>query len=133
MLIHTSGSMSIEIAGAKNLLIRRVPRNANAPPVPPKSFDLTASTHGRGQTRLKSIGDQKPLPSRPSQFQTSQIESDHLSKPLPQPPKMFSVKTTLLWIVGFCLWFLVIVTILPIILEKDVMPGFNRWLRGSWH
>jgi hypothetical protein len=34
-----------------------------------------------------------------------------------------------LWIAGLCLWFLTIVILLPIITERDAMPGFNQWLR----
>jgi hypothetical protein len=38
------------------------------------------------------------------------------------------VKTVIL-IAGFGIWFLVIVVLLPIITEKDAMPGFNKILR----
>jgi hypothetical protein len=27
-------------------------------------------------------------------------------------------------------WFLLIVVLLPVITEKDAMPGFNKWLRS---
>ena len=38
------------------------------------------------------------------------------------------VKTMIL-VAGFGVWFLVIVVLLPIITEKDAMPGFNKLLR----
>lgn len=50
-------------------------------------------------------------------------------KPLPIPPKSSTLQLTLLWVAAFFVWFLLIVVLLPVVTEKDAMPGFNRWLR----
>ena len=93
----------------------------NGPPVPPKSVSAQAPSL-RSPTRLTT----KSLPPAPGlDKRTKTIRA----RPLPPLPKGFRVKTTLLWVAGFCVWFLLIVILLPIITEKDAMPGFNRWLR----
>ncbi|ORY15452.1 hypothetical protein BCR34DRAFT_598433 [Clohesyomyces aquaticus] len=57
-------------------------------------------------------------------------------KPLPEAPDSQDLDpwTLCLWILGFAAWFLGIVVLLPVITERDAMPGFNRWLRRliSW-
>ncbi|KAF1952000.1 hypothetical protein CC80DRAFT_596917 [Byssothecium circinans] len=98
------------------------------PPVPPKA-DVAAPDHvNQAQIRQRRPQpppkDSKPLPSI----------SNIASKPLPDQPAIgesvkVDYRTTILWIVGFCIWFLLIVVLLPIIMERDAMPGFNRILR----
>jgi hypothetical protein len=132
LLIHTTASMSIEFSGAKDLRHRYVPRNANAPPVPPKSSD-SSTTRGRGHARPQSARLQKPLPLYPPLYGKRSKGDESLHKPLPQPPFGSSFKNILLWVGGFCVWFIIIVLLLPVILEEDAMPGLNRWLRSFWH
>ncbi|KAF2652798.1 hypothetical protein K491DRAFT_695231 [Lophiostoma macrostomum CBS 122681] len=85
---------------------------------------------------------QKPLPTPPRSPSISESISSTLSKPLPPRPlpevprrsnnsEFFApdyVKTVLL-VAGFAVWFLVIVVLLPIVTEKNAMPGFNKMLR----
>jgi hypothetical protein len=59
----------------------------------------------------------KPLPPTPADL-----------KPLPPPPVGYILKTTSFWITGFCLWFMLIVIMLPVITEKDAFPGLNTWI-----
>jgi len=56
--------------------------------------------------------------------------TEAIYKPLPPPPRNALVRNTLYWITGFCLCFLLIVVLLPVITEKDAMPGFNQWLQN---
>ena len=104
---------------------RKVLRYDEGPPLPPKSASAQAPSV-RTPARLRT----KPLPPAPAL--NKQIKAIH-TRPLPPLPKDSRVKTTLLWVAGFCLWFLLIVILLPIITEKDAMPGFNRWLRQLYH
>jgi hypothetical protein len=87
----------------------------------------------------RSIPDReaKPLPSPPCHTSRNSHADSLPSKPLPVPPVAPVTRTTvdyrsaLLWAVFFCVWFLLIVLLLPVIMERDAMPGLNRWLR-SW-
>jgi hypothetical protein len=102
------------------------------PPVPPKHYVVRSSQSIQSTQQLRNRRpppppprDHKPLPVLPS------------SKPLPDLPSpgsdaRLNYRTTLLWVLGFCVWFLVIVVMLPVIMERDAMPGFNRWLRQCW-
>lgn len=56
----------------------------------------------------------KPLPDLPAKTNESS-SSNHLK--------------TFLFISALCIWFLAIVLLLPIITERDAMPGLNRFLR----
>jgi hypothetical protein len=53
-------------------------------------------------------------------------------KPLPDPParpRKEKLTSTILIVFGLLIWFLAIVTLLPIILEREAMPGLNKFLR----
>lgn len=82
---------------------------------------------------LSSPGRLKPLPPVPIiGFKNDRPTTNVIFKPLPAPPRRHLLRYTLYWIAGFCLWFLFIVVLLPVITEKDAMPGFNRWLRSPF-
>jgi hypothetical protein len=103
------------------------------PLVPPKEFG-TANTI-RPARRIAAPSPlnlhrlSKPLPCVPRSPVPSLVKEEAWSKPLPAPPLSFTLRSTLLWIAAFCVWFLLIVVLLPVITEKDAMPGFNKWLR----
>jgi len=82
------------------------------PPVPPKPV--------RHDPQHQKTTEQstKPLPPTPTDL-----------KPLPPPPIGSVLKTISFWVTGFCLWFMLIVIMLPFITEKDAFPGLNRWFR----
>lgn len=122
--------------GQPSIRSRNSRNSKDAPPVPPKGHPaLTTAT-----AIPAAIFQQQPKPLPPTPYggipsaldQTSNLNSGW--KPLPRPPVSSSsvVKNTLLWIAGFCVWFLLVVVALPIILEQDAMPGLNRWLRTVW-
>ena len=74
----------------------------------------------------------KPLPSTPRAYQKDLKRLPLPPKPLPAVPvesEKPNYAHTLYWTVFFCIWFLLTVLLLPIILEKDAMPGLNRILR----
>jgi hypothetical protein len=48
---------------------------------------------------------------------------------LPAPALESKVFRVILIILGLLIWFFAIVILLPIILERDAMPGLNRLLR----
>ncbi|KAH7348190.1 hypothetical protein BKA66DRAFT_477292 [Pyrenochaeta sp. MPI-SDFR-AT-0127] len=106
---------------------RRPHATTSGPPVPPKPY-----TQERTSSQKRGIASKhsKPLPPVPPVTHSGgPIPSEAISKPLPGPPSTLSLRNTLLWIAAFCLWFLLTVVLLPVITEKDAMPGFNRWLR----
>ncbi|OAL01915.1 hypothetical protein IQ06DRAFT_129441 [Phaeosphaeriaceae sp. SRC1lsM3a] len=105
--------------GLRNRYVQ-VPSSEEPPPPPPKSH--TVSTGSRSS---------KPLPSIPG-YQEMKSKGIAENKPLPSPPNGLSLKSLSMWIAGICLWFLAIVVLLPIITERDAMPGFNTWLRRRW-
>lgn len=81
---------------------------------------------------------QKPLPAPPRHDPPIAITSKKLPpKPLPDLPgtettaRRLDYQKTLLWLFGFVLWFLLIAVLLPVITERDAMPGFNRSIR-TW-
>lgn len=51
-------------------------------------------------------------------------------KPLPRPPGGLKSGTTALWVAAFLVWFLLIVVMLPVVMERDAMIRMNAWLRG---
>jgi hypothetical protein len=101
---------------------RHVSNSTQRPPVPPKP--------GRTLPSLPAKQLSKPLPSIPHPREKGNSRNDKsIEKPLPSPPNSLSLKSTSIWIAGLCLWFVAIVVLLPVITEKDAMPGFNQWLR----
>ncbi|KAH9883032.1 hypothetical protein J1614_000399 [Plenodomus biglobosus] len=113
-------------------LRQRKPRQSvEKPPVPPKCNDFIPLEHtAPPHTSSRS----KPLPPVPFHSHDEATEARGLeAKPLPRPPSSVNLRTTCYWIVGFCLWFLLIVLLLPVITEKDAMPRFNQWVKEkSW-
>ncbi|EMD87572.1 hypothetical protein COCC4DRAFT_134471 [Bipolaris maydis ATCC 48331] len=113
---------------------RRPFLDSEGPPVPPKPYasNTPSTTHHRlaAVTWAHQDATSKPLPPvpgrRPSRGAVRRVES----KPLPRPPQSSTLQSTFLWILGFAVWFLVIVILLPVITEKDAMPGLNRRLRN---
>jgi len=103
------------------------------PPVPPKTLSTgnTIRSIKRVATPkpLKLQSHSKPLPAVPRLSVTSSVTKEQQTKPLPAPPKSATLQLTLLWVAAFCVWFLLIAVLLPVITEKDAMPGFNKWLR----
>ncbi|KAF2711058.1 hypothetical protein K504DRAFT_500992 [Pleomassaria siparia CBS 279.74] len=81
----------------------------------------------------------KPLPSIPYGGDTV----PPTPKPLPKPPikplpavpdqSVSRFLLTLSWILGFAVWFLLVVVLLPVIMERDAMPGLNTLLRNWVH
>ena len=65
----------------------------------------------------------KPLPAVP------QSDSVMEWKPLPRPPERARLGTTVLWVLGFVVWFVVVVVMLPVVMEREAMIGVNAWLR----
>ncbi|KAF2788892.1 hypothetical protein K505DRAFT_420809 [Melanomma pulvis-pyrius CBS 109.77] len=78
----------------------------------------------------------KPLPPPPHPTSSELLASKSLPpKPLPgiptahANPKTPNYIFTLYWIALFGVWFLIIILLLPVVMEKDAMPGLNRLLR----
>ncbi|EUC38457.1 hypothetical protein COCCADRAFT_32397 [Bipolaris zeicola 26-R-13] len=115
---------------------RRPFLDQEGPPVPPKPYasNTPSTTHDRLAAVTSTPGNaiSKPLPPVPGSRLSRGAGSKVVSKPLPSPPKSSTVRSTFLWILGFAVWFLLIVILLPVITEKDAMPGFNRWLRNRF-
>jgi len=107
-----SNTMSANDSRHVSLRSRNTLNSSDNPPVPPKEGVELSS---------------KPLPPapHPRQQTTGYVEK----KPLPNPPTDMNLKTTFLWVTGLLLSFFTIVALLPIITERDAMPGFHRWLR----
>jgi hypothetical protein len=100
------------------------------PAVPPKSSkQQPSSSHTRESFVLKPL---PPVPHNVIIEDPRGLIVKPLPPPPPPPPDNIDVRSTSLWIAGLCLWFLTIVVLLPIIMEKDAMPGFNRGLRELW-
>lgn len=101
-------SMAHQVPAPAGLRNRHVPRDRSPlpPPVPPKDVEPEVEEQS------------KPLPPTPADL-----------KPLPPPPTRVILQMTSFWITGFCLWFILVVIMLPVITEKDAFPGLNRWLR----
>lgn len=107
-------------------LFTPISTNKRLPPEPPLPLDPNRET--------------KPLPSPPCLVVSELVASKCLpSKPLPAAPvapvtpTTVNYRSTLLWMAFFCVWFLLIVLLLPLIVERDAMPGLNRWLRRWVH
>ena len=98
------------------------------PPVPPKTLSNSIK-RAAAPKPLSLHAHTKPLPSVPSLPLVASVTEEQQAKPLPAPPKDSTLRLTLLWVAAFCIWFLLIVVLLPVITEKDAMPGFNKWLR----
>ena len=100
---------------------------------PKPDSPLPSLPQRRGMRPLLPPKQSKPLPPIPRYKHIDFLGQGPLqSKTLPRSPSNLNLTTTLLWVAGFCLWFLLIVVLLPVIMEKDAMPGFNRWLRKWW-
>ncbi|KAF2118664.1 hypothetical protein BDV96DRAFT_642847 [Lophiotrema nucula] len=119
MLLHFSIHLTISLAMSTSLQTHRQhpqPRQRKGPPVPPKHYT-------------------KPLP--PAPILNPSVEKALPPKPLPLPPTQTaltsSLRGTLLWAAAFLIWFLAVVVLLPVVTERDAMPGFNRWLRDMMH
>ncbi|KAF3045402.1 hypothetical protein E8E11_007669 [Didymella keratinophila] len=117
--------MSGDGTASQNLRNRRLPPIADGPPVPPKPNAKLSLFQRRALAPPEPPRQLKPLPPVP---QPPSIES----KPLPRPPHKLKLGITALWILAFTVWFLLVVVMLPIIMEREAMIGVNAWLRGWW-
>lgn len=115
--------MSSRLSPPQNLRNRRPQASLDGPPVPPKPGIKLSLSQRRGVTPPQPPKQLKPLPPVP---RFGPFES----KPLPQIPENVNIGTTALWIVAFVVWFLLIVVMLPIIMEREAMIGVNAWLRA---
>lgn len=96
------------------------------PPVPPKPHAKSSLSQRRGLQPPDPPKQLRPLPPVP------QIGLELDFKPLPQRPQQVQVYTTALFVAAFAVWFLLIVVMLPIIMEREAMVGLNTWLRRWW-
>jgi hypothetical protein len=80
--------------------------------------------------------ESKPLPAIP--YEKTVLVTNLDAKPLPPKPlpalpehvtQAPNYRRTLLLIAALGVWFLLIVVLLPVIMERDAMLGLNRWLR----
>ncbi|KAH7117604.1 hypothetical protein B0J11DRAFT_570848 [Dendryphion nanum] len=78
----------------------------------------------------------KPLPCIPEPPDVSQVADKPLPPrplpPLPAPPinaEGLDIMRTILIYTALGIWFIAIIVLLPVITEKDAMPGLNRLLR----
>ncbi|PSN68182.1 hypothetical protein BS50DRAFT_358987 [Corynespora cassiicola Philippines] len=117
-------------------LKKRGPNSRQDPPVPLKLIqDHPRNVQSLADTRPNGLI--KPLPLVPAPSPIARGASKALPpKPLPEIPGPsdfdhleVNYRYTLYWMAGFAVWFVLIVVLLPIITEKDAMPGFNRFLR----
>jgi hypothetical protein len=122
---HQHLTMSSDRPAPQTLRNRRPQPFADGPPVPPKPSTELSLSQRRGLAPPQPPRQLKPLPPVP---QLQLIES----KPLPRPPDKLKLGTTALWIAAFAAWFLLIVVMMPIIMEREAMIGVNVWLRGWW-
>jgi hypothetical protein len=90
--------------------------------VPPKP----SLSQRRGRSTPKPPQQLKPLPPVPQSPSVTEW------KPLPRPPERARLGTTLLWVLGFAVWFAVVVLMLPVVMEREAMVGVNAWLRKRW-
>ncbi|KAH8631235.1 hypothetical protein IG631_12917 [Alternaria alternata] len=113
---------------------RRLHAQDEGPPVPPKTFNTEnipkAPLRRVAPRPLDLQNHSKPLPPVPQSERAAASKNEPLSKPLPLPPKNVTLRSTLLWVAALFVWFLLIVVLLPVITEKDAMPGFNKRLRS---
>lgn len=92
------------------------------PPVPPKP------------ARAATLPAQRQMKALPHIPQDDYHESSE-TKALPPPPTSeeerlhLKITTTLLWILGFTVWFVLIVLLLPVVLERDVLVRTRGLLR----
>ncbi|KAF2464611.1 uncharacterized protein BDR25DRAFT_95829 [Lindgomyces ingoldianus] len=89
---------------------------------------------------LPNSAKRKPLPSIPHSTPPDHQHHKALPpKPLPDVPDEDSQTQKLdyrilgLWIGGFGIWFLAIVVLLPVVTERDAMPGLNRLLKAWFY
>ena len=106
------------------------------PPVPPKADTapkLTTAAPSLSQRRGVQTPEAprrlKPLPPVPL-TRAGRGDGGLDVKPLPRPPGGLKSGTTALWIAAFVVWFLLIVVMLPVVMEREAMIGMNAWLRG---
>lgn len=92
--------------------------------------------YARQRTQRTKDDNEKPLPIVPSRGLTDGRSLKPLPpKPLPDIPqsntgsKLSILRKTFLLVGALCIWFLAVVVLLPVITERDAMPGFNRFLR----
>lgn len=104
---------------------RRPEAVLSGPPVPPKPNATPSLSQRRGLPPPEVPKQLKPLPPVP-------LPGAIGSKPLPRPPDRIRVGTTVLWIAGFGVWFVLVVVMLPVVMEREAMIGFNAWLRELW-
>jgi hypothetical protein len=125
-------AMSAFQSGDQHVRNRKLRTQDEGPPVPPKTFKTvnTSKPFRRvaAPAPLNLQRESKPLPLLPRSPVATGLRAELQSKPLPLPPKSVTLRSTLLWVAALFLWFLLIVVLLPVITEKDAMPGFNRWL-----
>ena len=106
------------------------------PPVPPKQKSsptlptkCSLSLSRRRGLRIPELPKQmKPLPPVPQSHAEEDVVWPGL-KPLPRPPAKLHIGTTALWVAGFVVWFLLVVVMLPVIVEREAMISMNAWLR----
>ena len=125
--------MSGKGAGDQYVRNRKPRTQEQGPPVPPKTLStgntIQSTKRAAAPKPLNLHSHSKPLPSVPQLPVPTSVTEEQQTKPLPAPPKSATLRLTLLWVTAFCVWFLLIVVLLPVITEKDAMPGFNKWLR----
>jgi hypothetical protein len=110
---------------SQNLRHRKPQPIVDGPPVPPKSSTKQSLSQRRGVVPPQPPRQLKPLPPVP---QLQSIEA----KPLPRLPDRLKLGTTAFWFAAFAVWFLLIVVMLPVVMEREAMIGVNTWLRGWW-
>jgi hypothetical protein len=119
-------TMSSDLSNNQSLLRnRKPPPPTEGPPVPPKLNAQPSLSQRRGIGPLDPPKQLKPLPPVPQ----SDVPG---SKPLPRPPQRVKLGATVLWIGAFAVWFLLIVAMLPVVMERDAMIGLNAWLWAWW-
>ena len=123
---NETGEATSTKALRKRKLVTPISTNKRLPPKPTLPLVLNRET--------------KPLPSPPCLTPTEPVGLKCLpSKPLPAPPvapvtqTTVNYRSTLLWMAFFCVWFLLIGLLLPVIMERDAMLGLNLWLRRWVH
>lgn len=124
-LRHQHFTMSSDGPASCNLRNRRQQSIADGPPVPPKPSKKLSLSQRRGLVPPEPPKQLKPLPPVPQLLPTE-------SKPLPRLPYKLKLGKTALWFAVFAVWFVLIVVMLPIIMEREAMIGVNAWLRGWW-
>ncbi|KAF1926762.1 uncharacterized protein M421DRAFT_206125 [Didymella exigua CBS 183.55] len=117
--------MSSSLPVLQNIRNRRSHPISDGPPVPPKPSTELSLSQRRGLPPPEPPEHLKPLPPIP---RPEPIES----KPLPRTPGKIKIGTTALWVVAFAIWFLLIVVMMPVIMEREAMIRVNAWLRGWW-